>query len=82
MKEIQDHIKDMEKQLELLADAKGILKCALIVKIYQLAQSISEGIQEAEDEYSKMKLVLEAKNKDLEEMLYSMQSKLGTTEKE
>lgn len=82
MKEIQDHIKDIEKQLELLADAKGILKCALIVKIYQIMQLISKEVTEAEDEYSKMKLILEAKNKDLEEMLHSMQSKLDTTEKE
>ena len=72
MKEASEHIAELKDQLELLSDSKGVMRCAIIVKIYQLTDAISEEIMSADEKSTQQKLIFEARIKDLEEEIHRL----------
>ena len=72
MKEALEYIAELKDQIELLGDSKGVMRCAIIVKIYQLVEAISEEIMAADEKNAQQKLIFEARIKDLEEEIHRL----------
>lgn len=52
-------------KLNDLADAKGIVRCAAILEIYQMLNNLKDGIAKDEETHKEEKLVLEERIRDL-----------------